>query len=112
MPASAPAPISGTKPPEAMITKGLLLLLFTFLAGCDSSGQEDQASLEPPVNLASVHAESKGEEVAAGVVFHATEMILLHPASTRQRISRENLLFMDELKDRLPARNPPPELIE
>ena len=99
-----------------MAIKAKLVLLLCWIAlvplGCERHDSDQQPSLDLPVNLASAHAESQGALRGRAVESWATEMILLHPSSTRQQLSRENLLLMDVLKERLPARNPPPELLE
>lgn len=112
MPVFAPAPTSLQKPRKRnRRTEGnrgnrsvlgwallLLALLGLLLGGCDRKEKIEEQELPP--NLAREHARSAGEEVAQRTLRRSNEFILLHPQSDRQRMARENLLFLDELNRR------------
>lgn len=83
--------------PEPRLASLLATLLLSGLlalgAGCEAAPKEP----EMPVNLAREHARSEGAYLGERVLVDANEAILLHPLSSRQRLSRETLLRIDEL---------------
>ena len=92
MQASAPALICGKKPPRA-INFVVLIVVFFLSAGCE---KKDEVPDHVPVKHAEVRATYLGEIVT----LNAQSMVLLHPSSDRQRHAREQLLYLEGLKDR------------
>ncbi len=96
MPASAPAPGCGSSWPGntslLLFVAGVLLITSTAWFGCDGDDGERKRIAEQRAEL---QARYHGEVT----VMAAREIVLLHPASERQRQAREQLLFLEQHQD-------------
>ncbi len=71
--------------------------------GCDDDGSDDE-------DVAIRHAEVRAQFQADLTILSAREWALLHDQSDRQRHAREQLIYLEEIQDRIPEHPPGGEL--